>query len=53
MKKDDKNKLIDSAKKAGEKTAVERFKQKLKSGSAPTSRRTMSGGSGKALWELL
>lgn len=48
-----KNKLIDSAKKAGETTAVERFKQKLKTGTKTTSKHTMSGGSGKALWEML
>jgi len=47
------DKLIGSAKKQGEKTAVERFKQKLKSSSTVTSKQSISGSSGKALWEIL
>jgi hypothetical protein len=48
-----KKQLIDSAKKEGEKTAVERFKQKLKSGNTATSKKTISSSGVARFTDLL
>jgi len=48
-----KAKLLDAAKKAGETTAVERFKNKLKNNTPTGGTRRISSSSGKAIWDLL
>jgi hypothetical protein len=48
-----KSKLLDAAKRAGETTAVERFKNKLKNNTPVRSTKRISGSSGKNVWEML